>query len=45
MDTDEILRLLYSLGYNVEALESRTQAMTKLSEAIVQVDPGEEIEE
>jgi hypothetical protein len=45
MDRDDILRLLHQLGYSTEGIETKTAALTKLSSAITEVEPGEEIPE
>lgn len=45
MDRDDILRLLHQLGYSTEGVETRTAALTKLSSAITEVEPGDEISE
>ena len=45
MDRDDILRLLHQLGYSTEGIETRTAALTKLSSAITEVEPGEEVPE
>lgn len=42
MGRDDVLRLLHQLGYSIEGIETRTAALTKLSSAITEVEPGEE---
>jgi hypothetical protein len=42
MSRDNVLQMLHQLGYSIEGIETKTAALTKLSSAITEIEPGEE---